>query len=133
MISWDTTFLIRYLVKEDDPKQTETVYQNLLKEQKKARPVFIASIALCETVWVLRFSYKLEKRSIATVLKHLLDDPNFHFEDSALFQKALELYTSSKGDFSDYLIGLTAKETVQAQATHTFDKALKSCPLFEVH
>jgi predicted nucleic-acid-binding protein len=133
MIAWDTNFLVRYLITDDDTGQSEIVFKVLAAEQSKSRPIYITLITLCETVWVLTKIYKFRKTQLIPVLANILEDSNFLLEGIDRFQKALEFYASNKGDFADYLIGLTAKEAVQAQATHTFDKALKSCPLFEVH
>lgn len=133
MISWDTNFLIRYLITQDAPEQTQAVLKNLESQQRKGRPVFLASIALCETVWVLRSAYGLPRQAIATILRHLLDDTNFLFENPEQANKALGMYSAQKGDFADYLIALTARDAVHAEKTHTFDKGLKANKLFQVH
>ena len=133
MIAWDTNFLVRYLITDDDINQSEIVLNVLAVEQTKSRPIYLTLITLCETVWVLSKIYKFRKAQLVPILKNVLEDKNFLFENIDRFQNALELYASNKGDFADYLIGLTAKENVQAQASYTFDKALKSCPLFKVH
>jgi predicted nucleic-acid-binding protein len=133
MIAWDTNFLVRYLITDDDIGQSEIVLNLLEVEQTKSRPIYLTLITLCETVWVLSKIYKFRKAQLVPILKNVLEDKNFLFENIDRFQNALELYASNKGDFADYLIGLAAKENVQAQASYTFDKALKSCPLFKVH
>lgn len=133
MISWDTNFLVRYIITDDDPEQSETVIANLEKQQAKDRPVLITLIVLCETAWVLSKAYEFKKAQLISILKDLIGDTNFSFENPLVFQKALERYASSKGDFSDYIIGVAAQETLHARTTHTFDKQLADSELFTVH
>ena len=133
MIAWDTNFLIRYLITDDDTKQTEVVLETLADQQKAGTPIFITQIVICESIWVLSGAYKIPKPQLIQILESLLADSNFHFENAAILPEALEMYKSQKGDLSDYLIGLTAKLQAKVEATHSFDKALSKCDLFETH
>lgn len=133
MISWDTNFLVRYIITDDDPAQSEIVIANLEKQQAKDHPVLITLIVLCETAWVLSKAYEFKKTQLVSILTDLIGDTNFSFENPLIFEKALERYASSKGDFSDYVIGIAARETLRAQTTHTFDKQLAKSELFTVH
>ena len=57
MIGLDTNVIVRYLV-QDDPLQAAAashVFEDLLSSENRG---FVAAVALCEVVWVLKRGYK---------------------------------------------------------------------------
>ena len=89
MIAWDTNFLMRYLITDDDPKQTDIVITSLRREQNRNSPIFISLIVICETTWVLSSAYKIRRHNIIEILEGLLDDSNFEFESNSILHEAI--------------------------------------------
>lgn len=132
MIAWDTNYLVRYVITDDNADQSASVFKTVIQQKKKGDLIFISFIVLCEMVWVLKAAYGLKKKQLVEVLNALNEDSNLQFEDAGILTDAIKLYDSGKGDFSDYAIGLIAKRSFKASTTCSFDKALKSCSLFTV-
>ena len=93
-ITVDTNILIRFFIK-DDKVQTQKVWDIFFE----AEEIFIPITVLCEVVWVLSFSYKLNNNLIAEKLKQLIKIPIIIVDKSAVNFgiKCLEL----NGDFAD--------------------------------
>ncbi|MBD2310104.1 type II toxin-antitoxin system VapC family toxin [Desertifilum sp. FACHB-1129] len=120
MIALDTNILIRYLTQDDEKQWQQAV--TLIQENQ---PCFIANIVVCEVVWVLRGgNYGLSKDEIIHTLEVMLHSAAFEFENRSTVDQALQRYKQGIADFSDYLIGTTAR---QAGCTETisFDSKLK--------
>jgi len=112
MIGLDTNILVRYLTRDDEQQWRQATA--LLQQNQ---PCFIANIVLCELVWVLRgASYRFKKEDITNVLEAMLHSAAFEFESRSTVDQALQRYKQGKADFSDYLIGATAR---QAGCTET--------------
>ncbi|MDI9639182.1 type II toxin-antitoxin system VapC family toxin [Oscillatoria amoena NRMC-F 0135] len=120
MIALDTNILTRYLTQDDEQQWQQAV--TLIQENQ---PCFIANIVVCEVVWVLRGgNYGLSKDEIIHTLEVMLHSAAFEFENRSTVDQALQRYKQGRADFSDYLIGTTAR---QAGCTETvsFDSKLK--------
>ena len=122
MIAIDTNVLLRYLL-ADDPGQYRRA-RNLIESNA---PVLITDVVLAETVWTLmgkRFGF--DKAQICVVIRTLIGDQGFTFEDSQTVWFALNDYAISKTirgkqlDFADALISRTAGSVAQ-QKTGVFD------------
>lgn len=85
---------------------------------------FINNIVLCELVWVLKTSYKLNRNEIIDILEKILRADAFDFENREVAWWCVQQMKKGKADFSDYLIG-----KLNAQAgyieTATFDAKLQ--------
>ena len=130
MIGLDTNVLVRYLA-ADDPAQTRTAVRIIEDARQKEEPLFLASVVLCETVWVLERSYHQRKEMIVSVLEQILDADLFVVERDDLVRHSLEEYRNGKGDFSDYLIGNIAREAGCSEIV-TFDRMLAGARGFKV-
>lgn len=122
MIAIDTNVLLRYLLADD------------LGQHRRAKklieanfPVLITDVVLAETVWTLmgkRFGF--DRAQICVVIRTLIGDQGFAFEDSQTVWSALNDYQISKTirgkqlDFSDALIGRKTG-TVARQNAGVFD------------
>ncbi len=113
----DTNVLVRLLV-ADDPAQTKQAVAFL----EARHPVWISTVVLVETVWVLMTVYLWSKVQILAMLRTATDSRDFIFQAAAPVRAAVDLYASSKADFSDCL----ALELARAEGHlpfATFDKA----------
>ncbi len=130
MIGLDTNVLVRYLT-QDDAAQARKAARAIERAAAAGETLFIADVVLCELVWVLETCYGYGRREIASVLEKILRTRQFGFEDKDLLWQATADYRAGKGDLADHLIGRVGKKA-GCRATLTFDKALKTNPLFEI-
>ena len=86
--------------------------------------VYVDDVVLCELVWVLRSSYKLDRETVAAILDDMLNHDQFSFGDEDLLVSALDDYIAGSGDFADYVIGRRNKRA-GCEATFTFDRGLR--------
>ena len=122
MIALDTNVLVRFLV-EDDAGQTRRATRLIKKAQERGEALFISDIVMCEVVWVLSTSYRFSRTEIAGVLSSLLRAKGVVFASSDQLARALYAFSSSKGDFADYLIREHAR-AAGAKTVVSFDKPL---------
>ena len=118
----DTNVLVRLLV-ADDPAQTKRATAFL----EARRPVWISTVVLVETVWVLTTVYRWSKAQILALLHTATNSRDFAFQAVEQVRRAAHVYASSKADFSDCL----ALELARAEGHlpfATFDKALAKLP-----
>ena len=106
MIAIDTNVLLRYLLADDAIQHAKA--KNLIKSQ---HPVLITDVVLAETVWALTGKrYSLDKAAVCTVVRGLIGDGAFIFENSQVIWSSLCDYEESKPvrgkelDFADSLI-----------------------------
>ena len=135
MIAIDTNVLLRYLLADDASQHSKAC--NTIKT---LRPVLIVDAVLAETVWTLTGKrYRLDKSSICSVIRTLLGDGVFVFEDSQVIWSALCDYDESKSirgkalDFVDALIfhkshAAAKNKDFALKAFYSFDKALAQLP-----
>jgi predicted nucleic-acid-binding protein len=117
MSAVDTNVLVRLLV-ADDPVQTKRATAFL----QARRPVWISTVVLVETVWVLMTVYRWSKAQILAMLHTATNSRDFAFQAVDPVRRAAYAYASSKIDFSDCL----ALELARAEGRlpfATFDKA----------
>lgn len=118
----DTNVLVHLLV-ADDPAQTKRA-EGFLEAH---RPVWISTVVLVETVWVLMTVYRWSKAQILAMLQTAINSRDFAFQAVEAVGTAAHLYASSKADFSDCL----ALELAGAEGHlpfATFDKAMSRLP-----
>lgn len=130
MIALDTNVLVRYLAL-DDPVQSHRAAVVIEEALAREEGVFIPVVVLCETVWVLRGYYKLSKQRIIQVLDAILTEKGFELEARPEIHKALAEYRRYSGDFTDYIIGFTAR-THRCSTVFTFDQSLRPSSLFKL-
>lgn len=121
MVAFDTNYLVRHLV-QDDEAQTRTVGQVLAGELAKHLQVLLLDLVIVETCWVLKSCYGFDRKAWIEVLGELLDDTAFAFEDEARLRSAIKRFKRGKADFSDYLIDESARS--HRCRLESFDKHL---------
>jgi predicted nucleic-acid-binding protein len=125
--AWDTNFLIRHLL-EDDDRQVAVVRRELEKAVRSGEKVWLAQLVLVEAVWVL--GAHLDKRPVLDTIEEVLADERFLVQDASLVKAALR-DARLKGDFAEHLIAQNARAAGCAH-TQTFDRAVKRFGEFEV-
>ena len=123
MISWDSNFLIRHLM-ADDESQAEQVRKCLAAAESKNDMVYVSEIVLVESFWVLKSAYKLRRRDAAYLLQQVARDTRFHVQNNTAFEAALVTIRRKGGDLGDQLI-LRAACTAKALPLYTFDQGLR--------
>src|SRR6266404_2641664 len=122
MAAVDTNVLVRLLV-ADDAAQTRRAEAFL----EVRRPLWISTVVLVETVWVLTTVYSWSKPQILAMLHVAVASRDFAFQSVEAVRAAVQLHISGKADFSDCL----ALELARAEGYlpfASFDKATAKLP-----
>ena len=119
MIGLDSNVILRY-VAQDDPVQT-AVATRLFESLTPEEPGFVSTVALIETVWVLRSFYDASRQQIQRVVDTLLRSRGVVVERSDLVLMALDGYSRGNADFGDYLIECHGR-AAGCEYTVTFDR-----------
>jgi predicted nucleic-acid-binding protein len=117
MAAVDTNVLVRLLV-ADDPTQTRRALSFL-----EARcPLWVSTVVLVETVWVLTAVYGWSKAQTLAMLETAGNSRDFAFQSIETVRAAIAIYASGKADFSDCLALELARSEGHLPFA-TFDKA----------
>jgi len=130
VIGLDTNVLARYLT-QDDPAQARRANRLIAETLAAGDRCAIATVVLCELVWILDTAYRLERDQIAATLDRILDTADFIVEERDVVRRALADYRHGPGDFADYVIGWRNRG-VGCAKTATFDRGLRASGLFRV-
>jgi len=122
----DTNVLVRLIVNDDEIQAKKALHY-----VKKHREVFISQIVLCEAAWVFSACYDFTKTDLATTIEHILKTEQFIIESSETIWSALLEFKRTKLDFTDCLIGATAKHQ-NKEPVATFDKKATRSFLFDL-
>jgi predicted nucleic-acid-binding protein len=125
----DTNVLVR-IITADDVDQVERVRDYLRRERRHA-PFWINRVVLCELVWLLTTSFKLDRQAVATVILLLLRSHEVVIEGHRVVRDALYLFRTSKADFADCLIGLS-NGFAGCERTATCDRRAAELDEFEL-
>lgn len=130
MLGIDTNVLVRYLVRDDEPK-FEKVRKLFKREVAAGRRVLVSQLVILETEWVLRSRYGLAKAEIVSVISGLLDATDVTIEDEATLEEAIYIWKENRADFADCLIGAKNRR-LGCSATATFDVRASKLPSFVI-
>ena len=124
MIGLDTNVLVRFLVRDDEvqARRARTLIETC---RATGEDCLVSNPVLCELEWVLESVYHASRSDVVTAVRTLLTTPPFVLEDAELLERALRMYSNSRGDLSDYILGETAAAR-GARTTYTFDRDLRS-------
>lgn len=119
MIGLDTNIIVRYLTQDDHLQSTlaTRLFESLTPEE----PGFVSTVALIETVWVLRSFYDVARNDLQPILDTLLRTRGVVVERSDLVWMALSAHSRGTADFADYLIERHA-HAAGCDYTLTFDR-----------
>ena len=121
MIGIDSNVLLRFLL-GDDAAQAERARRLLATECSPRRPAFVNRAVLLEAVWTLATGYRYSRAQLAAAIELLLAAPALMIEDRAAVETALDIFTTTRADFADCLIGVLNRRAGCA-TTYTFDQA----------
>ncbi len=127
MIAVDSNVLLRYLL-QDDAAHARQARELIVGAFRDGTGVWLSSIVLCESVWVLESVYKLNRKTILSTLHHI-SESDFTLAEHGQVNEAIHRYERGPADFSDYLIGQLASKA-GAQTTYTFDNGLRKDTAF---
>ena len=125
MIGLDTNVIVRALV-GDDVEQSAAA-QRLWRSLTPATPGFISLIALVETVWVLRQTYRYSRETVLEVVGKLLGAADLVIEQADLVRQAVAVAQELKRDLPDALIALGGRQAGCGE-TVTFDRRATDIP-----
>jgi predicted nucleic-acid-binding protein len=117
VISLDTNVIVR-VVTADEPDQLAAA----LEVMRSKEGLWLGKSVLLETEWVLRYSYKLSRKTILDTFIRLLGYPNLSLEAPSQVDLALDLFREGM-DFAD---ALHLAASAGADRFVTFDRELAS-------
>jgi predicted nucleic-acid-binding protein len=119
-VFFDTNFLLRYYL--DD------VHSQALKAKRMVEAAIDGSlllitdlIVICEMVWVMDSFYHLTKEEIFEKITNLYETPGITIMNGEILPDALSVYLEQKIDFTDAIVGVSAKR-VGVKYLASFDK-----------
>lgn len=98
----DTNILLRLLLGDDEQRQ-----QAALQLFQEADSIIIPTIVLCETVWVLRASYKIDRQDIAEQINAITETRKIVVADDEV-RAGLDMLEDG-GDFADGVLAYTGR------------------------
>jgi len=129
MIGLDTNVLVRYLA-QDDPVQSPRATEMIEARLTRQSPGFVSLVAMVETAWVLRRSYRLDDAAVARLIEHLLQIDELMIESEQEVFTALVALKEGQGSFADALIGALGRKA-GCSHTVTFDQGALRLPEFQ--
>jgi predicted nucleic-acid-binding protein len=128
VIGLDTNVLVRYILEDDDAQSPEAI--RVVESCTEDEPAFVSMVALAETYWVLRRTYRFSRVAALKVVEQLLEAREIMVEGEETVSRALRL--ARKGaDFADALIADTA-DLFGCDRVVTFDRRAAGTKPFEL-
>ena len=128
MLGIDTNVLVRLLI-EDDAAQTRRARHLVEHARQRDVPVVVSLLVLLETEWVLRSRYGLDKATVLTTFRRLLESLDLEFEEEGSVEEALYHWNEVNVGFADCLIAAHNRR-LGCGATATFDARAVQVPGF---
>ena len=102
MIGLDTNVLARYYI--DDEADAEAQRQRLAARRliESGQPLMVSKSVVLELEWVMRGYYSFDPAEVASVMRHLLEQPHITVENRDAVEQALS-NTEAGIDFVDAL------------------------------
>lgn len=122
MIALDTNVLVRFLV-EDDAVQHRRAAHLIERADREEIPLLVTDVVLCELVWVLGYSYQVDRQAVIAILRDLLKAKQLLILSRDVVARAVDAFSTGRGDFADYVIREQAR-AMGSDSVATFDRAL---------
>jgi len=87
MIAFDTNYLVRHIV-QDDEEQCSIVASVLASEAQGERAIRILDLVMLETSWVLQAVYGFDRKAWVQIIEELLEDSAFSFDDPVAYAQS---------------------------------------------
>lgn len=126
MLGLDTNVLVRFLL-QDDPDQAEYAKRVVGEALASGEPVAVGLLVILETEWVLRSCARLDKKTVITTFRMLLEARDLFIEHEESLEHALYLYENSAADFADCLMATRYRRS-GCSAMLTFDCKAATIP-----
>ncbi|WP_309085035.1 type II toxin-antitoxin system VapC family toxin [Chelativorans sp.] len=123
MIGIDTNVLVRLLV-ADNAGQTDAV-RRFFAQRNSDDPAYVSTVALLETLWVLRRRFGYSRSTILDALRQLVASAEFQFEHGERLEQILATGDPSSSDIADHLISCSSN-AAGCTRTVTFDRRAAS-------
>lgn len=128
MIGVDTNVLVRLLT-ADDAAQHAMVLR-FFEGRSGNDPAFVSAVTMAETIWVLRFRYRLPHADILEAVSSFLDTDDFVVEGRDMLSVARDIGRPAL--LTDFLVAYLG-ERAGCSRIVTFDRrAAKSVPGMEL-
>ena len=118
-IAIDTNILVR-VITGDDEIQSSLAEALITKIESEKGTIYLTSIVIIETLWVLQRLYDASKKELLELLDKLMMSPTYRFEKRDIIQQAIDLYRQAKIGFADAVIIASCQAV--AVPVFTFDK-----------
>lgn len=96
----DTNVLLRLILQDNEP-QSKHARSLVEQSQKKELTLFVSTITLFESEWVLRSFYKFDKQDIVQIFQKLLSLSEILFEHSHLLNLTFSLWEKNNLSLED--------------------------------
>lgn len=128
MIGVDTNVLVRLLTADDAAQHAAA--RRFFQDRSGTDPAFVSAVTLAETIWVLRFRYRLSREDILDAVSGLLDTDDFIVEGREMLVVARDGGESAM--LTDFLVAHLGRRG-GCSHTVTFDRrAAKRVPGMEL-
>ncbi len=130
MLSIDTNILIRFIVHDDraQTRKVDTLFAQLEKDHKQA---FVPSLVILEVMWVLSFSFQVNRMDIIETLLEILKIPVLKIEHGEELKELLNFAVHNTLDLSDLMIAYRCR-VENALPVMTFDKKASRNEMFKL-
>ncbi len=123
---FDMNYLLR-LILNDNSEQCLIVKNLLIQSKHLNQKIFVSTLTICETEWVLRSFYKFEKADIVEILVKILSLGEIQFENFECLEMTINNMKNNNLGFEDnYHIAYSIKHDMEFQS---FDE--KACSQYE--
>jgi predicted nucleic-acid-binding protein len=128
MYGIDTNVLVRFIT-QDDPAQAAIATEFFERRFSVDTPGFVSVVALAETWWVLRRSYRFSAAAVAEAIERVLQMDNLVIEREQDVFIAMIAAKEGRGEFADALIG-ALNLRAGCECTLSFDRHALRLPGF---
>ena len=119
-VYFDTNFLLRFYL-ADVPDQASKAKRIVQAAKQGALLLVTDLVVVCEMVWVLDSFYGLDKEVISEKMTNLYRTPGVDIVNGEILPDALAIYVGKNIDFTDAVIGASAKK-YRIEYMASFDK-----------
>lgn len=108
-VFFDTDFLLKFYL-ADIPSQAQKAKKMVEAAIEGSLSLVTDIIVICEVVWIMDFYYNLEKKLIFEKITNLYETPGIDILNGEILPRALFSYLEKDIDFTDAIIGASAKK-----------------------